>query len=136
MARNGPDHDVVDAAPIGNLGPPTNLLLMNNRLKHLDHVHTPEQLENHWLSSGPAPSVIYCEPFYNDFATVLGLAGTAFHPQMDGSQTLHVAGPSTSAHLTTLGLAVQDAFEAAKKAAMTVACFHSGAHCPEFEEHR
>ena len=61
LSANGTSFGVyVDAAPIANLGPPTNLLLMDNQLKHLvEHVHTLEKLEKDWHGSGPAPSVIY-----------------------------------------------------------------------------
>jgi phospholipase C len=87
----------VDADPIANFIPPTNLLLMNNQGKHFDHVHTLEQLETDWHSSQPAPSVIYIEPFYNDFATVLGLTGNCNHPTLPAN-----SGESFLRHVYTI----------------------------------
>jgi phospholipase C len=72
----------VDAAPIQDVGPPTNLVLMESQWKHLLHVRTLESLAGEWGSDEAAPDVIYCEPFYNDFAMVLGMHGNCNHPPL------------------------------------------------------
>ena len=72
----------VDAAPVANVGPPTNLLLMRSQWKHLPQAHTLDVLEATWKTSAPAPSVIYCEPFYNDFAIAIGMHGNCNHPPL------------------------------------------------------
>jgi phospholipase C len=73
----------VDAKAIDDVGPPSNLLLMKSQWKHLPlHAHTLDVFEGKWKSNAPAPDVIYCEPFYNDFATALGLHGNCNHPPL------------------------------------------------------
>ncbi len=73
----------VDAQPIADVGVPSNLLLMPSQWGHvLAHGHTLDALAASWQSAGPAPKFLYCEPFYNDFATVLGLHGNCNHPPL------------------------------------------------------
>jgi len=70
----------VDSDRIPVVGVPSNLLLMSSQRKHVyRHGHPIARLAAEWQSSRPAPDVIYCEPFYNDFATVLGQHGTCNH---------------------------------------------------------
>lgn len=72
----------VDAQPIKDVGAPSNLLLMRSQWGHvIRHGHALDALASRW-QSGPAPDVIYCEPFYNDFATVLGVHGNCNHPPL------------------------------------------------------
>jgi phospholipase C len=80
LKRKGKDYRLyVDAKPIYDKIAPTNLLLMDNQWEHLVNAHTLDTLQGHWASAEPAPAVIYCEPFYNDFATALGLHGNCNH---------------------------------------------------------
>ncbi|HET7502440.1 MAG TPA: alkaline phosphatase family protein [Kofleriaceae bacterium] len=73
----------VDAQPITDVGPPSNLLLMKSQWQHVaHHTYTLDMLERHWNSAAPAPEVIYCEPFYNDFAIAIGLHGNCNHPPL------------------------------------------------------
>jgi phospholipase C len=73
----------VDAQKIADVGAPSNLLLMKSQWKHVvKHGHPLDQLEADWQSAAPAPDVIYCEPFYNDFATVLKTHGNCNHPPL------------------------------------------------------
>jgi phospholipase C len=81
---NGKDfHIYVDAASIANVGPPSGLLLMKSQWGHLaGHASPLVNLGDDWNSGGPAPDFIYCEPFYNDFATALGMHGGCNHPPL------------------------------------------------------
>ncbi len=74
----------VDADPVTNLGPPTNLWLMKSQWGHAwSNAHTFDVLEKEWPDDKvKAPQVIYCEPFYNDFATALGTHGGCNHPPL------------------------------------------------------
>jgi phospholipase C len=73
----------VDADGIDDLGPPSNLWLMKSQWGHLfSHAHTLDKLQADWNQQGPAPDVIYCEPFYNDFATLIGQHGNCNHPPL------------------------------------------------------
>lgn len=73
----------VDAQQIADVGPPSNLLLMKSQWRHvLRNTHTLDALERQWNSSSQAPDVIYCEPFYNDFAMAIGLHGNCNHPPL------------------------------------------------------
>ena len=73
----------VDASAIANVGPPSALLLMKSQWGHLlSNASTLSTLAGRWASSAPAPALIYCEPFYNDFATALGLHGNCNHPPL------------------------------------------------------
>jgi phospholipase C len=72
-----------DAAAIKDVGVPSNLLLMRSQWKHvLAHGHPLDQLAASWSSASKAPDVILCEPFYNDFATVIGTHGSCNHPPL------------------------------------------------------
>lgn len=73
----------VDARPIEDVGAPSNLLLMKSQWGHvIKHGHALDALASRW-KAGPAPDVIYCEPFYNDFATVIGGGhGNCNHPPL------------------------------------------------------
>jgi phospholipase C len=83
LADKGKDFAIyVDAEPIVNLGPPTNLLLMDSQWRHLGRAHTLDVLQKNWQSSAKAPDVIYCEPFYNDFATAINTHGNCNHPPL------------------------------------------------------
>jgi phospholipase C len=73
----------VDASAIADVGPPSNLLLMKSQWKHVvGRGHPLDHFAASWDSANPAPDVVYCEPFYNDFATALGLHGTCNHPPL------------------------------------------------------
>jgi phospholipase C len=73
----------VDAQPIDNLGPPASLVLMKSQWKNLlPNTHTLDTLAKDWQSSAAAPAVIYCEPFFNDFATAIGMHGNCNHPPL------------------------------------------------------
>jgi phospholipase C len=73
----------VDAQQIADVGPPSNLLLMKSQWRHVArNTHTLDALERQWSSAAPAPDVIYCEPFYNDFAIAIGLHGNCNHPPL------------------------------------------------------
>ncbi len=73
----------VNADSIANVGPPSGLLLMKSQWPHLlAHAHTLSKLAGDWQSSAPAPAFIYCEPFFNDFATALGMHGGCNHPPL------------------------------------------------------
>jgi phospholipase C len=73
----------VDAKPITDVGPPSGLLLMKSQWKHVArHARTLDALQARWQSAAPAPSVIYCEPFFNDFAIAIGLHGNCNHPPL------------------------------------------------------
>ncbi|HVZ34454.1 MAG TPA: alkaline phosphatase family protein [Polyangiaceae bacterium] len=73
----------VDGPSLPAVGVPSNLLLMRSQWGHLrKFAHPLTALEAAWQSKQPAPDVIYCEPLYNDFATVLGLHGDCNHPPL------------------------------------------------------
>jgi len=73
----------VDARSILDVGPPSNLLLMPSQWGHvLAHAEPLDGLAEPWKSDAPAPKFMYCEPFYNDFATVLGQHGNCNHPPL------------------------------------------------------
>jgi phospholipase C len=73
----------VDADPIANVGPPASMLLMKNQWGNvLKHAHTLDTLAGDWKSSAKAPDVIYCEPFFNDFAIAVGVHGNCNHPPL------------------------------------------------------
>lgn len=73
----------VDAKPIADVGPPSGLLLMKSQWKHvIENAHILDELQARWQSADPAPDVIYCEPFFNDFATAIGLHGNCNHPPL------------------------------------------------------
>lgn len=73
----------VDARVIADVGPPSNLLLMPSQWGHVvAHGHVLDSLTDSWKSDEPAPQFLYCEPFYNDFATVLGVHGNCNHPPL------------------------------------------------------
>ncbi len=73
----------VDAKEISDVGPPSGLLLMKSQWKHVtQNAHVLDSLQAHWQSGSPAPSVIYCEPFFNDFAIAIGLHGNCNHPPL------------------------------------------------------
>jgi phospholipase C len=84
LASKGKSFEIyVDADEIADVGPPSNLLLMASQWGHvIAHGHTLSELAEDWASASPAPDVIYCEPFYNDFATALGLHGNCNHPPL------------------------------------------------------
>jgi phospholipase C len=84
LASKGKRFEIyVDARPIADVGPPSNLLLMKSQWKHvLSHGHALDELQDDWQGAGPAPDVIYCEPFYNDFATAIGQHGNCNHPPL------------------------------------------------------
>ncbi|HWZ88590.1 MAG TPA: alkaline phosphatase family protein, partial [Polyangiaceae bacterium] len=73
----------VDAKPIADVGVPSNLLLMKSQWRHVIERGRPlDALLADWKDPAKkAPGVIYCEPFYNDFATVveLGMHGNCNH---------------------------------------------------------
>jgi phospholipase C len=59
------------------------MLLMRGQWGNiLSNAHTLDKLKQRWHDSRPPPSVIYCEPFFNDFATVLNLHGNCNHPPL------------------------------------------------------
>ena len=71
------------ASPIANVGPPASMLLMKNQWGNvLKHAHTLDTLAGDWKSSAKAPDVIYCEPFFNDFAIAVGVHGNCNHPPL------------------------------------------------------
>jgi len=73
----------VDAKPLADVGPPSGLLLMKSQWKHVARrARTLESLQSTWQSASQAPSVIYCEPFFNDFAIAIGLHGNCNHPPL------------------------------------------------------
>jgi len=73
----------VDAAPLAEVGPPASMLLMQNQWDNVvRNSHTLDDLEGHWKSNGAAPDVIYCEPFFNDFAIAIGIHGNCNHPPL------------------------------------------------------
>ena len=73
----------VDAQMIADVGVPSNMLLMKSQWKHVvAHGRPLDQFAASWQSAAPAPDVIYCEPFYNDFATALGMHGNCNHPPL------------------------------------------------------
>jgi phospholipase C len=84
LATKGKSFEIyVDADAIDDLGPPSNLWLMKSQWGHLiRNAHTLDKLQGNWNQAGPAPAVIYCEPFYNDFATLLGKHGNCNHPPL------------------------------------------------------
>ena len=70
----------VDADPVPAVGMPSNLLLMRSQWRHVRrHAFPLRRLASEWASERRAPDVIYCEPLYNDFATVFGRHGTCNH---------------------------------------------------------
>src|SRR4051812_49407428 len=71
-----------DAKSIGDGAAGSFLLLMDSQWKHLEHAHTLDALQSRWQAAGKAPDVIYCEPFYNDFATAVGTHGNCNHPPL------------------------------------------------------
>jgi phospholipase C len=84
LANKGKKFEMyVDAKPIADVGVPSNLLLMASQWKHiLAHGRPLDLLAANWGSASPAPDVVYCEPFFNDFATVLGTHGNCNHPPL------------------------------------------------------
>jgi phospholipase C len=73
----------VDADEIDDVGPPSGLLLMKSQWKHVvRHAHTLNELEGQWRDGSPAPGLIYCEPFFNDFAIAISLHGNCNHPPL------------------------------------------------------
>jgi len=73
----------VDAQQIADVGAPSNLLLMKSQWRHvIGHGQPLANLAARWQSTAPAPDVLYCEPFYNDFATALGSHGNCNHPPL------------------------------------------------------
>jgi phospholipase C len=73
----------VDAEPVANVGPPATMLLMQNQWRNvIAHAHTLDHLAADWQRPDTAPDVIYCEPFFNDFATALGIHGNCNHPPL------------------------------------------------------
>ena len=73
----------VDAAPLANVGPPASMLVMKSQWRNVvTHAHTLTQLATDWQSDDPAPAVIYCEPFFNDFAIAIGKHGNCNHPPL------------------------------------------------------
>jgi phospholipase C len=73
----------VDAQSIADVGAPSNLLLMKSQWRHVvNHGQPLDHLVGSWNSAAKAPDVIYCEPFYNDFATALGTHGNCNHPPL------------------------------------------------------
>lgn len=70
----------VDARSIADVGPPSNIWLIPSQWPHLlAHAHTLDGLAESWQSQNRSPNVIICEPFYNDFATVLNQHGNCNH---------------------------------------------------------
>jgi len=84
LKSSGTDFEIyVDAAHIDNLGVPSNMLLMKSQWELLITNSAPlSELQARWSSAEAAPGVIYCEPFYNDFATALGMHGNCNHPPL------------------------------------------------------
>jgi phospholipase C len=83
LASKGTPFEIyVDAEPLADVGAPSFLLMMDSQWKHLANAHTLDTLQGRWNSAGLAPSVIYCEPFYNDFATAIGTHGNCNHPPL------------------------------------------------------
>jgi phospholipase C len=73
----------VDASKLPLVGVPSSLLLMKSQWRHVVHRgDSLQNLEQDWQSAEPAPKVIYCEPFYNDFATALNGHGNCNHPPL------------------------------------------------------
>ncbi|HWA72785.1 MAG TPA: alkaline phosphatase family protein [Polyangiaceae bacterium] len=73
----------VDASNLPLVGVPSCLLLMKSQWRHVVHRgHSLQNLAQDWQSAAPAPNVIYCEPFYNDFATALNGHGNCNHPPL------------------------------------------------------
>lgn len=73
----------VDADPVENVGPPASMLLMKSQWPNvIPNAHTLDALATHWQSQERAPDVIYCEPFFNDFATAIGVHGNCNHPPL------------------------------------------------------
>ena len=73
----------VDAEPIVDVGPPSSLLMMKSQWTHVVHNgHALSALAGKWKSKQKAPDVLYIEPFFNDFATALGLHGNCNHPPL------------------------------------------------------
>ena len=82
-SKGQPFEMYVDADEIADVGPPSGLLLMKSQWMHvLRHAHTLDELQDRWQGAAPAPSVIYCEPFFNDFAIAIGLHGNCNHPPL------------------------------------------------------
>lgn len=81
LSSKGTDFRIyVDAGAIDDVGPPSVLLLMESQWGHVIERASPlDRLTTDWAGTGAAPAFIYCEPFYNDFATVLGLHGSCNH---------------------------------------------------------
>ncbi len=84
LAKKSLDFEIyVDAQSIRDVGVPSNLLLMPSQWLHvIEHGHVLDSLAANWQSSYRAPQFIYCEPFYNDFATVLNQHGNCNHPPL------------------------------------------------------
>lgn len=82
-AKGEPFGIYVDAEPVANLGPPSSLFLMKSLWPHIvKNGHTLRTLDAQWRSNDAAPSVMYIEPFFNDFATALGMHGNCNHPPL------------------------------------------------------
>jgi phospholipase C len=84
LGSKGKRFDIyVDAKLIADVGAPSNLLLMKSQWGHvISHARPLDSLAAAWQSADAAPDVIYCEPFYNDFATAIGLHGNCNHPPL------------------------------------------------------
>ena len=82
-SKGKPFEIYVDALQIADVGAPSNLLLMKSQWGHVVERGRPlDQLAAKWQSAAPAPNVMYCEPFYNDFATAFGTHGNCNHPPL------------------------------------------------------
>ncbi len=67
---------------IADVRAPSNLLLMKSQWRHVnENAFGLNALAGRWQTRA-APNVIYCEPFYNDFATALGQHGNCNHPPL------------------------------------------------------
>lgn len=73
----------VDAQGIADIAPVSNFFLMPSQWGRLDgHTYALSKLRERWGSGTAAPAIVYCEPLYNDFATVLQLHGNCNHPPL------------------------------------------------------
>jgi phospholipase C len=83
LAAKGKSFEIYgDARSVADAAAGSFLLLMQSQWKHLDHAHTLDTLQSRWRAPTKAPDVIYCEPFYNDFATAIGTHGNCNHPPL------------------------------------------------------
>lgn len=83
LANKGKSFEIyVDAKPISDVAPASFLLMMDSQWKHLANAHVLDTLQDRWTGPNKAPDVIYCEPFYNDFATAIGTHGNCNHPPL------------------------------------------------------